>query len=157
MRDGLSRTQGGPRTDDPPEGIPSPVPECSPIALGCDEWPAPADVIPRSFGVHTAYVHWNMREIEFEWDPKKAKSNLKKHGVSFEEASTAFWDDHALVIDDPDHSLEEERFVLLGLSSNVRLATVVHCFRSADDVIRIISARRATPGEQSSYQSQVRR
>ena len=98
-----------------------------------------------------------MREIEFEWDPKKAKSNLKKHGVSFEEASTAFWDDHALVIDDPDHSLDEERFVLLGLSSNVRLVTVVHCFRGADDVIRIISARRATPGEQSSYQSQVRR
>ena len=98
-----------------------------------------------------------MREIEFEWDPKKAKSNLKKHGVSFEEASTAFWDDHALVIDDPDHSLDEERFVLLGLSSNVRLVTVVHCFRGADDVIRIISARRATPGEQSSHQSQVRR
>ena len=97
-----------------------------------------------------------MREIEFEWDPKKAKSNLKKHGVSFEEASTAFWDDHALVIDDPDHSLDEERFVLLGLSSNVRLVTVVHCFRGADDVIRIISARRATPSEQTSYQSQVR-
>lgn len=95
--------------------------------------------------------------IEFEWDPKKAASNLKKHGVSFEEASTAFWDDHALVIDDPDHSLDEERFVLLGLSSNVRLVTVVHCFRGADDVIRIISARRATPGEQSSYQAQVRR
>lgn len=98
-----------------------------------------------------------MGVIEFEWDPKKAASNLKKHGVSFEEASTAFWDDHALVIDDPDHSLDEERFVLLGLSSNVRLVTVVHCFRGADDVIRIISARRATPGEQSSYQAQVRR
>lgn len=67
------------------------------------------------------------------------------------------WDDHALVIDDPDHSLDEERFVLLGLSSNVRLVTVVHCFRGADDVIRIISARRATPGEQSSYQAQVQR
>jgi len=77
--------------------------------------------------------------------------------VSFEEASTVFWDDHALVIDDPDHSLDEERFVLLGLSSNVRLMTVVHCFRGEDDVIRIISARRATPGEQSSYEAQVRR
>ena len=98
-----------------------------------------------------------MSEIEFEWDPKKAKANLKKHGVSFEEASTAFWDDHALVIDDPDHSLDEERFVLLGLSSDVRLVTVVHCFRGEDDVIRIISARRATPGEQTSYESQVRR
>ena len=98
-----------------------------------------------------------MSEIEFEWDPTKAAANLKKHGVSFEEASTAFWDDHALVIDDPDHSLDEERFVLLGLSSNVRLVTVVHCFRGEDDVIRIISARRATPGEQTSYEAQVRR
>jgi len=98
-----------------------------------------------------------MSEIEFEWDPKKAATNLKKHGVSFEEASTAFWDDHALVIDDPDHSLNEERFVLLGLSSDVRLVTVVHCFRGEDDVIRIISARRATPGEQTSYEAQVRR
>jgi len=89
--------------------------------------------------------------------PKKAAANLKKHGVSVEEASTAFWDDHALVIDDPDHSLDEERFVLLGLSSNVRLVTVVHCFRGEDDVIRIISARRATPGEQTSYEAQVRR
>jgi len=98
-----------------------------------------------------------MSEIEFEWEPKKAAANLKKHGVSFEEASTAFWDDHALVIDDPDHSLDEERFVLLGLSSNVRLVTVVHCFRGEDDVIRIISARRATRGEQTSYEPQVRR
>lgn len=98
-----------------------------------------------------------MSEIEFEWDPVKAAANLKKHGVSFEEASTAFWDDDALVIDDPDHSLDEERFVLLGLSSNVRLVTVVHCFRGEGDIIRIISARRATPGEQSSYESQVRR
>jgi uncharacterized DUF497 family protein len=98
-----------------------------------------------------------MSEIEFEWDPKKAAANLKKHGISFEEASTAFWDDHALVIDDPDHSLDEERFVLLGLSSDVRLVTVVHCFRGKDDVIRIISARRATPGEQTSYEAQVRR
>ncbi len=111
----------------------------------------------RSFHVHTEYVHSGMSRIEFEWDPRKGAANLKKHGVSFEEASTAFWDDHALVIDDPDHSLDEERFVLLGLSSNVRLVTVVHCFRGRDDVIRIISARRATPGEQSSYESQVRR
>lgn len=88
---------------------------------------------------------------------KKAESNLKKHGVSFEEASTAFWDDHALVIDDPDHSADEDRFVLLGLSSSVRLVIVVHCFRGADDVIRIISARRATSGERNSYESQLRR
>jgi uncharacterized DUF497 family protein len=98
-----------------------------------------------------------MSEIEFEWDPEKAAANLKKHDVSFEEALTAFFDDDALVIDDPDHSLDEERFVLLGLSSKVRVVTVVHCFRGQDDIIRIISARRATPGEQSSYESQVPR
>lgn len=98
-----------------------------------------------------------MSEIEFEWDPTKAEANLKKHGVSFEEALTAFFDDDALVIDDPDHSLDEERFVLLGLSSKVRVVTVVHCFRGEDDIIRIISARRATPGEQTSYDAEVRR
>lgn len=107
--------------------------------------------------MHTPYVHYWMNEIEFEWDPAKAESNLRKHGVSFAEASTAFWDDHALVIDDPDHSVDEERFVLLGLSSRVRLVIVVHCFRGEDDVIRIISARRATPGERHSYESEVRR
>lgn len=72
-------------------------------------------------------------------------------------ALTGFFDGDTLVIDDPDHSLDEERFVLLGLSSKVRVVTVVHCPRGEDDIIRIISARRATPGEQSSYHAQVRR
>ena len=82
--------------------------------------------------------------LRFEWDPAKAAANLRKHGVSFEDAQTAFSDEHARLVNDPDHSAEEERFVLLGLSSSLRLLVVAHCYRSADSVIRIISARRAT-------------
>lgn len=92
-------------------------------------------------------------DIEFEWDPAKARQNVEKHGVSFDEASTAFYDDHALVIDDPDHSEDEDRFILLGVSARARLLVVVHCFRDAEDVIRIISARRATPSETRSYRA----
>jgi len=97
-----------------------------------------------------------MSDIRFEWDAGKARSNLKKHGVSFEEASTAFYDEHALVIDDPDHSNDEQRFLLLGLSVSVRLVVVFHCFRGADDVIRIISARRANPAESAQYSDRLR-
>jgi uncharacterized DUF497 family protein len=85
------------------------------------------------------------------WDPRKARENLRKHGVSFEEAVTAFSDDEALLLDDPDHSTEEERFVLLGLSGALRLLTVVHCYRVDDEVIRVISARRATRSERVQY------
>jgi uncharacterized DUF497 family protein len=81
----------------------------------------------------------------------KAAANLRKHGVSFEDAQTAFSDEHARLVNDPDHSAEEERFVLLGLSSSLRLLVVAHCYRSADSVIRIISARRATKAEERSY------
>jgi uncharacterized DUF497 family protein len=81
----------------------------------------------------------------FEWDPRKARENLRKHGVSFDEAVTAFSDDEALLLDDLDHSTNEERFVLLGLSGTLRLLTVVHCYRVDDEFIRVISARRATP------------
>ena len=97
-----------------------------------------------------------MAEIRFEWDERKARSNLKKHGVSFDEASTAFYDEHAVVIDDPDHSDDEDRFILLGLSSAVRLVVVVHCLQGDDDVIRIISARRATPSESAQYSDRLR-
>jgi len=90
--------------------------------------------------------------LRFEWDPAKAAANLRKHGVSFEDAQTAFSDKHARLVNDPDHSAEEERFVLLGLSSSLRLLVVAHCYRSADSVIRIISARRATKAEERSYQ-----
>ena len=92
-----------------------------------------------------------MSQLRFEWDPKKASRNHSKHGVTFDEASTAFADDHALVIPDPDHSEDEDRFILLGLSSQLRLVVVVHCFREPDDVIRIISARKATRSESRQY------
>ena len=87
----------------------------------------------------------------FEWDPRKALENFRKHGVSFEEAVSAFSDDEALLLDDPDHSTEEERFVLLGLSGTLRLLTVVHCNRVDDEVVRVISARRATRSERVQY------
>lgn len=87
----------------------------------------------------------------FDWDPKKASSNLKKHGVTFEEASTVFADDGAILFDDPDHSADEERFLMLGVSSLTRLCIVSHCYRDEDNVIRIISARKATTAEENYY------
>lgn len=92
-----------------------------------------------------------MPQIRFEWDPEKAASNQRKHAVSFAEAATAFSDENALVIDDPDHSDQEDRFVLLGLSARLRLLVVVHCYREGDEVVRLISARRATPQESQFY------
>ena len=92
-----------------------------------------------------------MSALRFEWDPKKAASNLRKHKGSFEDAQTVFSDERALLINDPDHSEAEERFVLLGLSSTMRLLVVVHCYRAADNVIRLISARKADAHERSLY------
>ena len=89
--------------------------------------------------------------LKFEWDPKKAAGNLRKHGVTFEDAQTVFADENAKLIDDPDHSEEEDRFVLLGLSSSLRLLVVCHCYRSEGNVIRIISARKAEGPERDSY------
>jgi uncharacterized protein len=89
--------------------------------------------------------------IEFAWDRRKARSNLVKHGVSFEEAQTVFLDESARLIDDPDHSEEEERFVLLGYSFQARCLIVSHCYRESDSVIRLISARRATAQEEEVY------
>jgi uncharacterized DUF497 family protein len=89
--------------------------------------------------------------IWFTWDPRKAAANRRKHGVSFEEAQTVFLDEQALVVEDPDHSETEERFILVGLSSAIRVLTVVHCERSHGDEIRIISARKATRREQNEY------
>ena len=88
--------------------------------------------------------------LDFEWDDEKASSNLRKHGVSFEEAATAFGDPLSLTIADPEHSDEEERFVLLGTSALNRLMVVVHT--EAEDNIRIISARLATPRERRNYE-----
>lgn len=92
-----------------------------------------------------------MDMLRFEWDESKAAANERKHGVSFEEARTVFQDDNARLIDDPEHSGQEERFVLLGLSSTLRLLVVCHCYRRAGNVIRIISARKATPRELRFY------
>ncbi|MBN9429200.1 MAG: BrnT family toxin [Burkholderiales bacterium] len=89
--------------------------------------------------------------LRFEWDPRKAASNARKHGVTFEEARTVFTDERARLIDDPDHSEDEERFILLGLSRSLRLLLVCHCYRSQENVIRIISARRATKNEAKFY------
>ena len=89
--------------------------------------------------------------LRFEWDERKAAANTKKHGVSFEEARSMFVDERAKLIDDPDHSEEEDRFVLLGLSSALRLLLVCHCYRSEGNVVRIISARKATTSESKSY------
>jgi uncharacterized DUF497 family protein len=89
--------------------------------------------------------------LRFEWDPGKATLNFKKHGVSFDEARTVFFDERARLIDDPDHSDGEDRFILLGLSSAMRVVLVCHCLRGEDQLIRIISARKATPRESKSY------
>jgi len=98
-----------------------------------------------------------MSELRFEWDPAKAVANKRKHRVAFEEAQTVFLDDCASLIDDPDHSREEERFLLVGLSAGLRTLTVSHCYRKADDVIRIISARKASPKERDAYIHRLRR
>ena len=90
--------------------------------------------------------------LRFEWDERKNAENQRKHGISFEEARTVFSDDNALLISDPDHSDDEERFVLLGLSSALRSLLVCHCYRRDGDVIRIISARKATRTEWNRYE-----
>ncbi len=92
-----------------------------------------------------------MSALRFEWDERKAADNAKKHGVSFDEAKSVFVDERAKLIDDPDHSEDEERFVLLGLSSALRMLLVCHCYRSEGNVIRIISARKANAKESKSY------
>ena len=93
-----------------------------------------------------------MDGLKFEWDRRKETANRKKHGVSFAEAKTAFFDENARVIADPDHSEEEDRFILLGLSSQLRLIVVCHCYRENQDTIRIISARKANRSEQREYE-----
>lgn len=94
-----------------------------------------------------------MDGITFAWDHAKAKSNRRKHGVSFKEAATAFSDGNARLLHDRRHSSGEDRFVLLGLASSLRLLVVCHCYRQQDRVIRIISARKAHRIEQNQYWS----
>lgn len=92
-----------------------------------------------------------MDTIKFEWDENKNEINKKKHKISFEEAQSVFYDAEALVIDDPEHSTEEERFIILGMSKKANLLVVCHCYRSSETVIRIISARKATKTESDQY------
>ena len=92
-----------------------------------------------------------MNILHFEWDPQKDLTNQKKHGVSFAEASTVFEDVNALVISDPEHSEDEERFIILGFSLQANLLVVCHCYRASESVIHIISARKATKNETRQY------
>ena len=89
--------------------------------------------------------------IAFEWDENKAAANVRKHAVTFQEAAGSFYDPYARVIDDPDHSDDEERFILIGMSMRARVLTVSHCIRGAGARIRIISARKATTNEERQY------
>ena len=93
-----------------------------------------------------------MESIKFIWGKNKAEANLRKHRVSFEEAQTVFYDSNARMVFDPDHSEEEDRFILLGFSSSFRILVVIHCYREEDTVIRIISARKANKNEQRQYE-----
>ena len=89
--------------------------------------------------------------MTFEWDENKNAINIRKHGVSFNEAVSAFYDDYAVLFDDPDHSADEERFLLIGFSNSSKLIIVSHCYKEREDVIRIISARKATNKEMTFY------
>lgn len=92
-----------------------------------------------------------MDDLDFEWDGRKSRANAKKHGISFEEAQTAFLDENAVRFYDPDHSRDEDRFILLGMSSRLRVLVVCHCLRESESVIRIISARKADKREEKGY------
>jgi uncharacterized DUF497 family protein len=87
----------------------------------------------------------------FDWDENKNRINLEKHGITFEEASTVSFDDRAILFDDPEHSIDEDRFLLLGMSETAKVCIVCHCYRESDTVIRIISARQATRKEEERY------
>jgi uncharacterized DUF497 family protein len=92
-----------------------------------------------------------MAALLFEWDEEKNRANRRKHRVSFEEARTAFLDENARLIADPDYSDDEDRFILLGLSIRLRLLVISHCYRESFGAVRIISARRADPSERREY------
>ena len=92
-----------------------------------------------------------MKRISFEWDEPKNRANIKKHGVSFEEASSVFYDENAILFNDPDHSVDEDRFLILGVSEKLRICIVSHCYRDKDKIIRIVSARKATKREVDTY------
>jgi len=92
-----------------------------------------------------------MDQINFEWDAGKDKNNINKHGVSFEEAKTVFYDEYAISYFDPDHSEDEDRFLLLGMSFKLKTLVICHCFRQEEKIVRIISARKADKSEEKVY------
>jgi hypothetical protein len=92
-----------------------------------------------------------MNHLGFEWDEGKNTLNKRKHRISFEEALTVFADDNALLLPDSDHSTEEDRFILMGFSASLRMLVVCHCCRRGEEIIRIISARKATKLERVDY------
>ncbi|MCL1923322.1 MAG: BrnT family toxin [Propionibacteriaceae bacterium] len=104
----------------------------------------------------SSQYNYNVGVLGFEWDPNKNEDNQIKHKVGFEEASTVFFDSNALVIDDPNHSLHEKRFVIVGLLGLMRVLVVVHCLRKEGSVIRVISHRKAVPSERKKYLSGMR-
>ena len=93
-----------------------------------------------------------MSSLRFEWDENKNEINKKKHKLSFEEAKEVFYDELAVLFDDPDHSVGEERFLIIGMIRSSKICIVSHCYRDKDNVIRIISAREATRNERKLYQ-----
>lgn len=94
-----------------------------------------------------------MSGLTFTWDERKADANFRKHRVRFEEAQTVFQDENALLFSDPDHSEDEDRFLLLGISFSLRVLVVCHCYRESEGVVRLISARKADRQEQQRYWS----
>lgn len=96
-----------------------------------------------------------MNYIKFEWDESKQRININKHKVSFDEAKSAFYDENARLIADPDHSDSEDRFILLGMSSQLKILVVSHTYRENDEIIRIISARKATKNESNYYVGRI--
>ena len=101
-------------------------------------------ILLRNYDILMNYIH-------FEWNESKNQLNISKHKISFDEAKSVFYDPHARIINDPEHSNDEDRFILLGLSKNLNLLLVCHCYRSSDEIIRIISARKATKSESTQY------
>lgn len=93
-----------------------------------------------------------MEVLNFEWDENKNTINKRKHGLSFEEAKDVFYDDNAILFDDPEHSIDEERFLIIGIIESKQICIVSHCYRDGDNCIRIISAREATKSEKKIYQ-----
>lgn len=95
-----------------------------------------------------------MASIDFEWNEAKNRLNVKKHGISFDEAATVFYDENAILFDDPVHSCDEARFLIMGISQKLRICIVSHCLRNRNQTIRIISARKATKREIDIYNQQ---